>query len=295
MKTYAINEKVMEGERNLRRGRCILCEAHGVTNYLDKGEGYMVWIPSRGKRMVCSEHYINRGAISYHSNALRGVNKIGTHKTTTLASTPLGIEVETSLHNASDSEYTALRALVESCTFCYMESDCTVSGELPTQPMEGLNRISKILQSLEMHNQLSILSHNSCGAHIHVECICIPYVRRYYHSIFLPLNNYIDSLGAERRVEVFGSDFRYYATRINEYSNPQEHTNIFNTQHAHTLEFRLPRVIGYKQYMNVLKFWREVVCYINNYDFKEDADAVTRKATARICGEALVKIAKKYF
>ena len=161
MKAYNINEKVMEGEHNVRRGRCILCEAHGVTNYLDKGEGYMVWIPSRGKRIVCNEHYINRGSISYHSNALRGVSKIGTCKVTTLASTPLGIEVETSLYNASDSEYTALRALIESCTFCRMESDCTVSGEMPTQPMEGLNRISKILQSLEMHNQLSILSHNS--------------------------------------------------------------------------------------------------------------------------------------
>ena len=120
-------------------------------------------------------------------------------------------------------------------------------------------------------------------------------MRRYYHSIFLPLNDYIDSLGAERRVEVFGSDFRYYAMKINENSDPQSHSNIFNTQHLHTLEFRLPRVIGYKQYMNVLKFWREVVCYINNYDFKEDADAVTRKATARTCGGALVKIAKKYF
>lgn len=67
MKVYNINEKVTEGERNLRRGRCILCEAHGVTNYLDKGEGYMVWIPSRGKRMVCSEYYLNRGVINYHS------------------------------------------------------------------------------------------------------------------------------------------------------------------------------------------------------------------------------------
>ena len=65
MKAYNINEKVVEGERNVRRGRCILCETHGVTNYLDKGEGYMVWIPSRGKRIVCGEHYINRGCIGW--------------------------------------------------------------------------------------------------------------------------------------------------------------------------------------------------------------------------------------
>lgn len=295
MKAYNINEKVAEGERNLRRGRCVLCEAHGVTHYLEKGEGYRVFIPSKGIRIVCSEHYINRGLISYHSNACRGVEKIGTSKRGTLESTTVGIEFEGNIANASDAEFTTFRAMIEAFTFCCMESDCTVSGEMPTQPMEGLGRVSKILQSLELHNQLAILSHNSCGAHIHAQCNDISYVRRYYHSIFLPLNRYICDMSSERRVEVFGSDFRYYATRIDERTNPLEHTNIFNTQHAHTLEFRLPRVIGYKQYMNCIKFWREVVCYINNFDFHKEDDKPIRKIRACMCGHELMKIAQKYF
>lgn len=290
MNNYFINEKVTEGERNQRRAHCFLCNTT-----IERGEGYRVFIPSRGIRAVCSEHYINRGLIGYHSNACRGVEKIGTTKKGILESTPVGIEFEGNIANASDSEFTTFRAMIEAFTFCHMEADCTVSGELPTQPMEGLARVSKILQSLESHNQLSILSHNSCGAHIHAQCNDISYVRRYYHSIFLPLNDYICDMSAERRVEVFGSDFRYYAMSINSNTKPQTHSNIFNTQHSYTLEFRLPRVIGYKQYMNCIKFWREVVCYINNYDFMKNSDAPTRKACARKCGEELVKIAKKYF
>lgn len=242
-----------------------------------------------------SRALLNNGRLYYHSNAGRGVEVIGTNKSTTLAHTTIGVELESSLYNASIEEYTSFRAMIETLTFCRMESDCTVSGELPTQPMEGLARISKILQSLEIHNQIEILSHNSCGAHIHCNCNDINYVRRYYHSIFIPLNNYIEALSNTERVEVFGSDFRNWARPIDENTDPERHENIFNTQHSHTLEFRLPRIIGYKQYMDVLKFWREIGCFINNYDFMKNSDAPTRKARARKCGEELVDIAKKYF
>ena len=93
----------------------------------------------------------------------------------------------------------------------------------------------------------------------------------------------------------FGSDFRYYACKIDRYTDCMNHANFINVQHDHTLEFRLPRIREYRQFVELLKFWREVGFFLNNFDFEKTAEAITRKRKASEAAEEIVKIAKKYF
>lgn len=293
MNNYLINEKVTEGERNRNKSHCYSCGCR-----LEKGEGFAIWIPSRGRRYVCDRHYDTRGILPYHSNASNrqsGSDGIGTIKSTSLASKTIGVEIEVVQDGLTTSEFTSLRALCEVSFNVKMESDCTVSGEMPTDYMRGLATISKVLQSMEVHGLLNAVNNERCGAHIHVQCDDVPYIRRYYHSIFLPLAYYIEAMSTDIRVLYFGSDFREWATMIDEYTDALNHSNIFNTQHQNTLEFRLPRITSHEQYMRCLKFWREIVFTIDSYDLRKNADAVTRKAQAQKCGSELVKIAKKYY
>lgn len=296
MKNYSIDEKVQSGERNINKAHCLYCDEE-----LLRGEGYRVFIPSLGKRVVCPKHYATNGLLSYHGNKRErednGSITIGTPKKLPLTKTPVGVEVETKkYYDNNSSEYTTLRMLLQRSFVVKAESDITVSAEFPTEKMQGLATISKVLQSMENHGLIKYVKDNDCGAHIHVQCDDILYVRRYYHSLFIPLFNYINNLSRGERIRTFGSDWRYYASQINTDTNPMVHENFVNVQHNNTIEFRLPRIIGYKQYMQVIKFWREVGYYINNFDFdKTNPDNNIRVSKAMICGVGIVNIAKKYF
>lgn len=282
---FTINENL---GHNKNKAHCLCCG-----DVVLSGEGYRVFIPSKGNRVVCRLHYGNNNLVSYHNNASAQREIIGTEKITPLAKTKLGVEIET---YGNTTEINSVRAYFENIFIVSAESDCTVSAEFPTSIMEGLNRISKVLQSLEYHNALSILNNSHVGAHIHVECNDIPYIRRYYHSIFIPLFDYINEKSYECRVNFFGRDFGEWCSKININTTPTTHSNFINTQHNNTLELRLPRVTSYKQYMQVLKFWRECGYTINNFDFcKNSNDNIIRKQKARECGLLLVTIAKKYF
>lgn len=281
-----------EWNRNVRP--CI-CFHPSCDKHLAIGEGHAIVIPSLGQRYLCNEHY---ALADYHDNArarrIEGIKILGTEKKTSLAQTTISVEFEYVGNNRSD-KVLALRGVLNYYGLCLTESDCTVSGESPISPSQGLASISKILQSIEAHGQLPLLSNENCGAHIHCGSNKVEYLKRYYHSVFIPLCEYIDSLGSDKRVEVFGSDWRGYAHTIGEYSSATEHSNFVNMQHSATLEFRLPRVKSYLQYMNVLKMWREIVCYINNYDFDEhNLDNNIRLGRAKKCGQHIVKIARKY-
>ena len=133
------------------------------------------------------------------------------------------------------------------------------------------------------------------GAHTHVGVDDMPYLRRYYHSIFVPFCEWLESHNSEWLVDKFGSSFRGYACKINRTSDVYNHSNVVNMQHEHTIEFRLPRITGYKQYMQVIKFWREVGLFLNTFDFDKEAEAGVRLEKARKAGEGVVSIAKKWF
>lgn len=268
------------------------CKCFNDGARIKAGEGIGVFIPSRGKRYLCQAcARETRQTLSYHSNARQGFQTIGTQKVGAVESVTIGVEFE-ALVIEGINDYTLRRYLMK---IGKIEDDGSVDWETPTAVMRGLKTLSKACEYIERGGFLPCFNNERCGAHVHAHCTKVPYVRRYYHSIFLPLARYIRAMSDEHRVEVFGSTYRYYAQDINSDSNPRAHANIFNTQHEYTLEFRLPRITGKNQYMEVVKFWREVVYTINTFEFHEDGDRYTRLNYAQKCGEALVKVARKYF
>lgn len=271
-------------ERNINKGHCLVC---GIT--VEKGNGFRRLVRGRGMRIFCSRHAQNLEG--YHTSERYRAESIGTTKKMPLTRQLVGVEIELDTYR-DDTTYLRFRGTLERVGYC-LESDCTVAGgEAPSPKMQGLAHISKVLQNNE--DVFYAFTENT-GAHIHTSCSKVGYLRRYYHSIFVPFSEYLESHSEEWLVEKFGSSFRHYAEAIDEYTDPTDHSNVVNLQHSNTIEFRLPRIRERHQFMNNIKFWREVGFLIENFDFKEDADKDTRKASARTCGDLIVRLAVKYF
>lgn len=226
---------------------------------------------------------------------------IGTDKKGILESTTVGVEVE--MVNMDDEKFYSLRRQLGFMGFHNVntnrnvpQSDCTVDTEIPTPIMQGLASLSALLRNAEKRGELVCTNNRQCGAHIHVYCNDVNYVRRYYHTLFKGFQSWLDTIGTDKRVEIFGSDFRGYASRVNmETCEEPMHGSFINVEHNDTLEFRLPRIVSHKQYIKVVKFWREVGCLINNFDFNKTADRATRKAKATECGAYITQLALEYF
>ena len=75
------------------------------------------------------------------------------------------------------------------------------------------------------------------------------------------------------------------------------HSNFVNCQHAHTLEFRLPRIRSAEQYITDIYFFREVVALLNNTEWiaKTSDNRNERKAQAVNLSREIVEIARNYF
>lgn len=230
-----------------------------------------------GFRYLCNEHYGLNGLMSYHSSA--DVTYIGSRKNTDLASTPVGVELEIVSKNIKKDMplINIFRTSLANYAKARQEEDGTVTAEFPTGAFMGINSLSKLLDSFERYNILEALTdNNECGAHIHAGCTCVEYVRRNYKALFESLADSIYDMEPIDRVKFFGSTFRDWADYPDWY-NPQNHCNMFNTQHQHTLEFRLPRCVNSKQYLQCIKGWRAVVCEINTYYKSESAEAIGRR------------------
>ena len=275
-------------ERNINKGHCFIA---GCNCEVKAGEGYLRYVRGRGKRVFCAEHAT--GLECYHGSEYLRADHIGTPKKTALAATTVGVEIETDAEDRQDEKYLRFRGTLERVGFVF-ESDCSIrTGEAPSPIMRGLATMSATLRNNQ--DCIYMLNTSRTGAHTHVAVDDIEYLRRYYHSIFVPFSEYLESHSTEWLVENFGSAFRGYASKINMNTSVMNHENVVNMQHAHTIEFRLPRITGYKQYMKVLKFWREVGLFLNTYDFQKNADSVTRKSKAMKAGREIVGIAEKYF
>ena len=272
-------------ERNIHKGHCLVC---GSVVY--KGQGYRREVRGRGYRIFCSRHALSLE--DYHDSDAYRAEYIGTQKKMPLTNQLIGVEIEIDA-DMNDAIYQRFRGTLERVGYC-LESDCTVAGgEAPSPKMRGLAHISKVLQNNE---DAFVYFTSNTGAHIHTSTSKIDYIRRYYHSIWMPLYEYLDSHDAEWRKTKFGSDFRHYACRISEDTYPESHANFVNVQHDNTIEFRLPRIRERHQFMNVLKFWREVGFFLECYDFQEDSiSSINRKEIAHKAGTGIVKIANKYF
>ena len=270
--------------RNIRECGC--CQ-EGCNNRGGRGTMRAVLAVGKGHgfRYLCSDHYGLNGLKGYHNNV--DVTYIGTKKNTDLASTPVGVEFEVVLKNEKDTPLLNIfRTTLANYASARQEEDCTVCAEFPTGAFMGINSLSKLLDSFERYGVLEALTNNSrCGAHIHAGTVCVEYVKRNYEALFKPLADHISNMSGNDKIKYFGSDFRSWAT-YPDWSEPESHSNMFNTQHQHTLEFRLPRCTSAKQYLQCCKAWRAVVCEINLSLQTESAEKI---------GKRLPEVFKKYY
>lgn len=272
-------------EKNINKGHCMVCDKVVLA-----GQGYRREVRGRGKRVFCSRHALSLE--DYHDSDMFRADYIGTQKKMPLTNQLIGVEIEIDA-DMNDAIYQRFRGTLERVGYC-LESDCTVAGgEAPSPKMRGLAHISKVLQNNE---DAFVYFTSNTGAHVHTSTSKISYIRRYYHSIWMPLFYYINGHDTEWRIEKFGSDFRHYACKINNETYPENHSNFVNVQHDNTIEFRLPRIKERHQFMNVIKFWREVGFFLECYDFQENSlSSINRKEVASKAGREIVNIAIKYF
>ena len=258
------------------------CAQEGCNNRGERGTMRAVLAVGKGHgfRYLCPKHYGLNGLMSYHSNV--DVTYIGTKKNTSLASTPVGVEFEVILKDTKEDMplLNIFRTSLANYAYCRQEEDATVHAEFPTGAFEGINSLSKLLDSFERYGILEALTNNKqCGAHIHAGTVCVEYIRKNYEAIFKPLADSIYDMGPENRIKFFGSTFRDWA-EYPDWREPESHSNMFNTQHGCTLEFRLPRCITSKQYLQCVKGWRAVVCEINLYHETESPEVIGRRLPA---------------
>ena len=286
----------VNGKPNENKAHCLFC---GAT--LDADTGYALCLPETGTmpRYICRQDRDKLDSLKwYHWNAEhRDADDapLGTPKKGDIEHTTIGLEIE-EVHYDSPSFWT-FRVLVERCFNVTAEDDGTVDAEFPTDKMEGANKASKMLKKLQKYGFLVFLDNDNVGAHIHVYCANVPIIRNWYNTLFVPLCEYISKHDNEWIIEKFGRTFGSYRNPINEHTDAVSHSNFVNTQHAHTLEFRLPRIHTAEQYLNVVYFWREAVATLNAIEWiaNNGNNRAERKAQAVKVSETLVNIARKYF
>lgn len=257
-----------------------------------------VSIAKRGNRngYVCDFHLYNMESYSDENEYRHGSRKVNGFT--------FSVELETS--------YSDIKARGELLDFGFLPtSDCTVDVEYKSPIYEGMNAISKQCVSIErMLNERHMRIGNDCGTHFHVGHVdsinptTMGYLKRFYHSLFLPLCEVMKANPTETIV-FWGRNFTHYANTINENSNANEHCNFINLQHNYTVEFRLAKFQDAEQYMNVVRFCKEVVnTVINNFieHFNDEGIDSTRysniteyrKHKAAVTAKKIVKLYKKY-
>lgn len=260
--------------RNINKGHCLVCGCE-----VKAGEGWRRYVRGRGYRVLCDNHAIDLE--HYHGSAALRADRIGSPKKMPLTNQSIGIEIETDT-NRTDDDYLRFRGTLERVGYVF-ESDCTVrGGEAPSPKMYGLAHISKVLQNNE---DMFYIFTEATGAHVHTYTSKIRIIRMNYREIFEGFYEYLTNHSEDWLIEKFGSGFRHYAYHP-DWDDPEVHENFINTQHSNTIEFRLPRIRERHQFMNVLKFWREVGFYLETHDIAYGCFTAA---------DEIVKLARKYF
>lgn len=274
--------------------RIPVCNCPGCTNI----GVHAVPVFRRGERLAyfCDIHFRRDLPYSTKNNAMAGTGKA--HGYT------VGVEYEVS--RATE------KARIEFTASGYLPTaDCTVAHEFKSPIMQGLNSLSKHCVTFErLIHEGELEVGNNCGTHFHVgnteklTAQKLEYIRRFYHSLFIPLCKAMRD-NPQKTIALFGRDFTYYASPINEHSDPRAHCNFINMQHEHTIEFRLCKFVNAKQYMNCAKFCVDVAnAVVNNFtehfnDTPNDSRRYPNKTSYRkhkadVTAQKLVKLFEKY-
>lgn len=205
----------------------------------------------------------------------------------------------------------SIKARVEMCGLGFTAtSDCSlgVNGvEFKSPIYEGMNAIIKQANSIErLLMNGDMVKDERSGDHTHVgnrDMIneeTIQYIRRFYHSLFLPLCEAMKE-DEEGTKKLFGRYFTGYAHAINENSSPMTHENYINLQHSYTIEYRLCKFRSAEQFQNLVRFCKaitEAICnnFVTNFnDIPEGKEATKwRKQKANVAANKMVKLFKKY-
>jgi len=274
--------------------KCQYCNATIENNAAIANGWEKVTLANRGGRRayLCPLHKDYRGDHRYHSTAQ--TNERGTEKKHGFT---FGFELETARPNAKT------RAELVSVGFIPTQ-DITTDTEFVSPIYKSMNPLPKKLATIEklLNNGDFELTHNE-GTHFHVghsefiNATTNAYMRRFYHSLFVPLSDAMRQ-NPELTEKLFGRYFVGYASPISEHSEPYAHSNFINLQHMNTIEFRLCKFKNAKQYMNLANFCRDCTnAVINNFikHFNDDgANAATRKHKADIAAQKMVKLFYKY-
>lgn len=190
--------------------------------------------------------------------------------------------------------------------------DCTVAVEYKSPIYQSLNGVRKLLRSLR--NELNDDYFNyRCGTHCNVghdmiNSVSLDYIRHFYHSLFMPLSNWL-LLNPEATEKVFGrqlsTSYSDWAIAINQNSEPLEHKNFINLQHDTHIEFRLCKFRDEYQYVDCMDLCRKFVdAIITNFveHFNDDDFDTRRYKTLReyrqhkavVAGKKLISLIEKY-
>jgi hypothetical protein len=209
-----------------------------------------------------------------------------------------------------ETSHTSIRAKMELVDVGFVPTrDGTVDIEYKSPIYDGLNALSKHCATAETLMNCDELGIDSdCGTHFHVghkqhiNSTTIQYIRRFYHSLFIPLCEEMQAQGNAKTAAFWGRGFTYYASPIENGCYAEAHENFVNVQHDPTIEFRLCKFRNATQYMTCAKFCRDAVnAVINNFvvhfnDMPENGMTQTeyRKHKAQIAGAKIVKLYRKY-
>lgn len=149
-------------------------------------------------------------------------------------------------------------------------SDSTVDVEFKSPIYEGLNAIKAYLPSIQwMIDENLIVIDNHCGTHFHVghhnyiNSKYMHYIRRFYHSLFVPLSDAMRE-NDEKATAIFGRGFGYWSQAINRRCDAMEHTNFINVQHEYSIEFRRMYFSNAEQYSRGIDFCKAVTAKVIN-------------------------------
>ena len=187
-------------------------------------------------------------------------------------------------------------------------SDSTVAVEYKSPIYQSLNGIRKLFRSMSNELDHDDYFDYACGTHCNIghtliNGTTISYLKRFYHSLFIPLSRWLE-LNPEATEKIYGRSLTRWATPINEYTDPNNHTNFVNLQHNTHVEFRLCKFIDENQYIDCVQLnTKMMTALINNFiEHFNDDDFDTRryaniteyrKHKATMTGKKLVSLIEK--
>lgn len=160
----------------------------------------------------------------------------------------------------------------------HISLDCTVTSEGHAW-FKSLQGLRKFLDHCT-EEELECFRNVKCGAHIHASATRTPEA-----WMFAKLLNKIEAVGSEKRIELFGSDFRGYAT-----DNVGGHGCTINVYTGYsTCEMRLTRIHNADQFLQICKFWRACVATMNENYFARTVDNKIARQFDRLLSGAFRK------